>query len=74
MKISCRDFLERIASINSQHLVLIDESGVNDNIIVGYEWLPKGQLSDAERKGSKNKQLSLITGYVDGKNETMTLV
>ncbi len=34
MKIQRRDFLERIANINPEHLVLTNEPGVDDNIVV----------------------------------------
>lgn len=44
----------------------VDESGVDDNIVVQYGWAEKGVRSYAEHAGFKRKRLSIIAGYEYG--------
>jgi hypothetical protein len=40
----------------------VDESGVDDNIVVQYGWAEKGTRSYVEQAGFKRKRLSIVAG------------
>lgn len=44
----------------------VDESGIDDNIVVQYGWAEKGVRSYAEQAGFKRKRLSIVAGYEYG--------
>lgn len=44
----------------------VDESGVDDNVVVQYGWAEKGIRSYAEQAGFKRKRLSIVAGYEYG--------
>ena len=50
-------------------MVYIDETGIDDNIVVQFGWSEKGERSFAEQSGFKTERLSIIAGYVYGSKE-----
>ena len=62
-------FLNQIEKIAPEDLVYIDETGIDDNIVVQFGWSEKGERSFAEQSGFKTERLSIIAGYVYGSKE-----
>ena len=44
-------------------MIYIDETGINDNIVVQYGWSEKGVKSYAIQSGFRSERLSIIAGY-----------
>ena len=63
------EFLNQIEKIALEDLVYVDETGIDDNIVVQYGWSEKGERSYAEQSGFKTERLSIIAGYVYGSKE-----
>ena len=50
-----KEYLETLEKCDPKKLVYVDESGIDDNIVVEYGWAPKGTRSYAEQKSCKKK-------------------
>lgn len=57
------EFIKTIESISPEKLVYVDESGVDNNITVEYDWSEKGQRSYAEKLGFASNRRSIIARY-----------
>ena len=58
-----QDYLKALESIDLSKLVYIDETGINNNIVVEYGWSEKGSKSYAEQAGFRSQRVSIIAGY-----------
>ncbi|WP_237342968.1 IS630 family transposase [Wolbachia endosymbiont of Folsomia candida] len=62
-----KEFKEKVAKINKENLVFIDESGIDDNEFYAYGWAPKGKRLFAEKPAFKKKRISIIGALNQGK-------
>lgn len=62
-------FTEQITDIAPEHLIYIDETGIDNNMSKLRGWAEKGCKSFAEALGFRTKRITLIAGYCYGTKE-----
>lgn len=62
-------FTEQIKNISPEHLVYVDEAGIDNNLSILRGWALKGFKSFTEALGFRTKRITLIGGYCYGTKE-----
>jgi transposase len=62
-----KDYLESIKDEDKSKIVYIDETGFSENDVEEYAWIKKGKVLIGEKKGKKEKRISLIARKINKK-------
>ncbi len=60
-------YIESIKNITAQHLVYIDESGIEMTICKDRGWGKKGKLLHSKKSGKYYERTNIIAGYINNK-------